>query len=221
MKSSHRIIHDISKLLSSLFKGIILSLLFIFANIVLFAFMITFKDPDGVIATIGTVILALGVYPAFCAILYAARKDSNLIQSFVYYYRTHYKVLYQLSAIFLGAFVVLVVDGIYFKTRSNLFLKDVFTGLALLVVVYSLNKALVVSSFEAPLKKVLITSFAYTKELTGASLVSLVMMVLPFKLGPLIYLLVIGLAALIQTVLYRKTYHLMLEKITDPSIKYL
>ena len=171
----------------------------------------------------GSIILLLSImiFPAVTSGLYALRKGSKIIVNFLRFYTTQWKNNYQISVLYILALLVVMVDAFFFKKIELSFVSNLFFGLGLLVILLGLNSALLASTFSMSLKNLVLLNLAYFKDLSLSSLALILILMIPFRLDPLIYLLFMGLAMFGQNYVYKSKLEIIRKNITNPQIKYL
>lgn len=225
MKGYETFIVHLSKVIDFFYKSIILSILFLMNNIFLILFLLTFKDLTHLVGIIISVILSITIFPSYCALLYAACHSTKVVRSYFNFYTIHWRIAFLGSIDFIVVLGILVVDSLFFVRQGIIVLEFLFTGLSIGVLVFAFNTAYVVSVFDTNLNNMIKITLAYTKELTTASLMSICILAIPLFVrnyfGPLLIFVVIGAAGLVHSFASGLAHQLMIETISDDTIKYL
>lgn len=220
MRGYQKFIIDMSKIVGFFTDSLTLSCLFISSNLFFLLFILTFKGLGHIIGLIISAILALTLLPSFVAILYTARQSKSRIRSYFKFLKR--RVLWELSALAILVFIVIVVDLKFFMDRDVPMMSFIFTGLTVGTLVFIFNTAIVASRMNASFLNVIKVSIAYTKELLPSSFLAMSILCLPlFVVGPIAYLLVIGSAALVQVWASQWAHLQMAKTITSKKIEYL
>lgn len=218
---TYKIIDGLDRVFSIVMKSILISILMIIFNLPLILFVIMYNGPLDIMSGSIIALLSLMIFPSYASALYAVRKKRRILMNFVTFYKVKLKENYKLSAIFTFVLIVLVVDALFFKSQGYDIVAYTFLGLSVLSVLFMLNSGLLVSTFSMSLKNLGLMNIAYIKPLSLCSLAFVLIMILPFRVDILIYLIVIGLAMFGQVYMYKSKLEVMRENITNPEIKYL
>lgn len=221
MKKSYKVAQGIDKFLGIILRSILLSLLVVVFNLPLLLFILTYNGPLDLISGTIITLLTITVFPSYTSALNAARQDSHCVSNFFKFYKSNLKFNYQVSLIFVLAFTILIVDAIFFKLKDFTTFYYMFLGLSVLAGLLFLNTGLLVSSFDLSLKNLLILNLENLSSLSVSSSAFVLIMLIPFKVDILIYLIVIGLSLMGQNYVYSSKLDNIKNRITDPQIKYL
>lgn len=220
INKTYKVINSLDKVFSVIMRSFIMSVLVILSNAPLLLFIITYNGPLDIVSGAIIVLLSITIFPAYASGLYAIRKG-KVFRNYFKFYISNIKKNYLVSLIFTLLLLVSFVDALFFKKLGLQSMYYVFLGLSLFIGLLLLNSGLLVSSFSMSLKNLLLMNIAYLKALSASSSAFILVMLIPYRLDILIYLLVIGMAMIAQVYVYRYKLETILEKITNEDIKYL
>lgn len=208
-------------IVSVIFRAIIISLLVLTFNSPLIIFVVAYNGPLDVISITVIIILSLTIFPSYTSVLFAVRKKKAIILNYLKFYFKSIKRNYGFSCLFVALIAILSVDGLFFYQLNIKVIYYLFSTLTLFAILFALNSGLLLSTFSMSIRNLILMNLAYVKLLSISSIIFLMIILVPFGLDPLIYLITIGLAIIAQMYYYSSKIILIKNNITDESIKYL
>ena len=225
MSGYQKFLNDFGNLFILFWESIYLSFIFILLNVPFILFILTFKEIFHPIGIALSCALSLNLIPSFSALQYSARQNKSYLKNTIIYYKSNFKSSFKVSLTLTFVLLVLLVDAYYFKTKNNLMMEFIFTGLSLFVIVYIINSTYIISLYSGNFGDLLKTSLAYSKELTVTSLITITILSLPLilfnSIGLILFLIVFGLAAITQVFLNKEILKNLKINVQIETIKYL
>lgn len=202
-------------------NSIILSLLVIIFNAPLILFILMYNGPLDIISGTIIMVLSIMIFPAYTSALHASRKNYRIISTFVKFYFSQIKSNFKTSVMFTLIMFVLIIDGLFFKNNGYDLTYNIFLGMSMFCVLIILNSGLLLSTFSMSIKNLFLMNIAYMKSLSVSSLVFILIMLIPYRLDILIYVVALGMAIIGQNYMYKSKLETIRENVTDEQIKYL